>query len=146
MGSLNVWGRKTVTHEERGLSTSDTRSSEILTWPALSLIKLKSFQDTQDGFISYQVFTNMLDMEYTLRNKKRHTVHHVCPQEGNKIGVQLSRPCLRSKGAGQPARGCELKGGTGLNWEGRSSSGSRFNGFHLFTSAPQNSPRHLPHP
>lgn len=120
MGSLSVWGRKTVTREGRGRSTSDTRSSEILTRPALLLIKLNSFQGTQVGFISYQVFTNTLDMECPPRNKK---IHHVCPQEGNKMRVQLPRPCLGSKG--QPALGVS-SGRDRVNREGGSTQEAAF--------------------
>lgn len=87
----------------------------MLTRPALSLIEVNSFRGTQDGSASYQVFTNTLDVECPARNK----VHHVCPQEGNKIEGWRSRPQLRAKGAEQPVHECEVqRDRVGLGKEG----------------------------
>lgn len=87
----------------------------MLTRPALSLIEANSFRGTRDGSASYQVFTNTLDVECPARNK----VHHVCPQEGNKIEGWRSRPQLRAKGAEQPVHGCEVqRDRVGLGKEG----------------------------
>lgn len=57
----------------------------------------------------------MLDMECPARNKKRYPVPRVCPQEGNKVEVWLSRPYLWASGAERPPMGVKLKGGTELD-------------------------------
>lgn len=99
-------GRKIITRVGRRLTT---KRHKALTDPnqACSITNQIEWspQDTEDGSVSLiNYLQTCLTWNVQQEIKKRYTVYHICPQEGNKIEAWLSRLYPRAKAHGGEAQ------------------------------------------